>query len=65
MATENPAWVYSCIQGALKDLDHRVATSTVARVLNENGIPRQDGRRPGAPFCGLTGRLVFRAWTPL
>ena len=30
MATENPAWGYSRIQGALKNLDHRVARSTVA-----------------------------------
>jgi putative transposase len=39
MATENPAWGYTRIQGALKKLDHRVARSTVARVLKDNGIP--------------------------
>src|SRR5213594_4096950 len=39
MATENPAWGYSRIQGALKNLDHRVARSTVAKVLKDNGIP--------------------------
>jgi len=39
MATENPTWGYSRIQGALKNLDHRVARSTIARVLNEQGIP--------------------------
>src|SRR5436309_2367943 len=33
MATDNPAWGYSRIQGALKNLDHRVARSTVAKVL--------------------------------
>ena len=38
-ATENPAWGYSRIQGALKNLDHRVARSTVAKVLKDNGIP--------------------------
>jgi putative transposase len=39
MATENPLWGYSRIQGALKNLDHRVARSTIARVLKEQGIP--------------------------
>src|SRR5262245_16490168 len=39
MARENPGWGYSRIQGALKNLDHRVARSTVAGVLKENGIP--------------------------
>src|SRR6267143_4890392 len=39
MATDNPTWGYSRIQGALKNLDHRVARSTIARVLKEQGIP--------------------------
>jgi transposase InsO family protein len=39
MATENPTWGYSRIQGALKNLDHRVARSTIASVLKEQGIP--------------------------
>jgi putative transposase len=44
MATDNPAWGYSRIQGALKNLDHRVARSTVANVLQDNGIPPAPGR---------------------
>src|SRR2546425_5327534 len=44
MATENPAWGYSRIQGALKNLGHRVARSTVAKVLKDNGIPPAPGR---------------------
>src|ERR671919_255001 len=44
MATDNPAWGYSRIQGALKNLDHRVARSTVAKVLKDNGIPPAPGR---------------------
>jgi transposase InsO family protein len=39
MATENPTWGYSRIQGALKNLDHRVARSTIARVLKDQGVP--------------------------
>jgi transposase InsO family protein len=38
MATENPGWGYTRIQGALKNLDDRVARSTVAKVLKHNGI---------------------------
>jgi putative transposase len=44
MATDNPAWGYSRIQGALKNLDHCVARSTVAKVLKDNGIPPAPGR---------------------
>jgi putative transposase len=38
MATENPRWGYCRIQGALKNLDHRVARSTIAAVLKDHGI---------------------------
>src|SRR5207249_7324479 len=44
MATENPAWGYTRIQGALKNLHHHVARSTVARILKDNGIPPAPGR---------------------
>src|SRR5262245_13875810 len=39
MATENPAWGYTRIQGALKNLGHDVARSTIAKALKDNGIP--------------------------
>src|SRR5919106_2420778 len=44
MATENPGWGYSRIQGAVRNLDHRVARSTVAKVLKDQGIPPAPGR---------------------
>ena len=43
MARENPAWGYTRIQGALKNLDHRVARSTVARVLKRQRDPARAG----------------------
>ena len=39
MATDNPTWGYTRIQGALKNLGHRAARSTVAKILRHHGIP--------------------------
>jgi len=44
MATENPTWGYTRIQGALKNVCHRVARSTVAAILKEQGIPPSGAR---------------------
>lgn len=38
MARDNPSWGYDRIQGALANLGHRIAPSTVANILRENGI---------------------------
>ena len=38
MATDNATWGYCRIQGELKKLDHRVARSTIAKALKDNGI---------------------------
>jgi transposase InsO family protein len=45
---------YSHIQGALKNLGHRVARSTVAKVLKDNGIP-------SAPWRPSSWRTFLRA----
>jgi hypothetical protein len=47
MATENATWGYTRIQGALKNLGHRVGRSTIARILRDQGIP-PSGQRPMA-----------------
>jgi hypothetical protein len=45
MATENPTWGYTRIQGALKNMGHRVARSTIATILKAEGLP-PSGERP-------------------
>ena len=44
MAAENPSWGYTRIQGALKNLGHRVARSTIATILKAEGIPPSSER---------------------
>jgi len=55
VATENPGWGYTRIQGALKNLGHGVARSTVAKVLKANGIS-------SAPDRPSSWRTFLRAY---
>jgi hypothetical protein len=47
MAEDNPTWGYSRIQGALRHLNHRVARSTVAKIMKEHGIEPSPERPMG------------------
>jgi hypothetical protein len=44
MAEDNPTWGYTRIQGALKNLGHKVGRSTVARILKAHGLPPAPNR---------------------
>ena len=57
MATENPSWGYTRMQGALKNVGHRVARSTIASILKAEGIP-PSRERP------TTWRTFLRAHWP-
>ena len=39
MASENPTWGYTRMQGALKNVGHCVSRSTIRRILKAAGLP--------------------------
>jgi len=53
IAREAPSWGYSRIQGALANLGHRVARTTVAKILKQHGFdpaPQRGKRTPWSTF---------------
>ena len=61
-AEENASWGYARIQGALKHLDHRVARSTIAKVLKEHGLkPSPDRPMSWASFVRSHAHLIAAA----
>jgi putative transposase len=62
MTEENPSWGYARIQGALRHLNHRVARSTIAKVLKEHGIkPSPDRPMSWATFVRSHAHLIAAA----
>jgi transposase InsO family protein len=62
MAEENPSWGYARIQGALRHLNHRVARSTIAKILKEHGIgPSPDRPMSWATFVRAHAHLIAAA----
>ncbi|GJM22518.1 MAG: hypothetical protein DHS20C15_24330 [Planctomycetota bacterium] len=72
MATDNSNWGYCRIQGELKGLGQRVASSTIASVLKENGIkPAPDRPSSWRTFLrthwdqiAATDFFSAEVWTP-
>ena len=53
MAVENPQWGYTRIRGALSNLGHEIARTTVKRILHDHGIdpaPERSRRIPWKTF---------------
>jgi putative transposase len=71
MATENPTWGYTRIQGALKNVGHCVGRSTVRRILKAGGLPPVPQRPTSwqtflkAHWGGIAGADFFttEVWT--
>jgi putative transposase len=71
-ATENSNWGYCRIEGALRNLGHRVAPSTIRKVLKENGIrPAPDRHTSWGSFLrthwgaiAATDFFTAEVWTP-
>lgn len=62
MAEANPSWGYARIQGALRHVGHRVARSTIAKVLKEHGIgPSPDRPMSWRAFVRSHAHLIAAA----
>ena len=72
MAVENPQWGYTRIRGALSNLGHEIARTTVKRILHDHGIepaPERSRRLPWktvlqAHWEGLTACDLFAVEVP-
>jgi transposase InsO family protein len=74
MAQENPRWGYTSIQGALANLGHGIARTTVANILKAHGIepaPRRGKRTTWRTFLkahwnnlAAADFFTVEVWTP-
>jgi transposase InsO family protein len=61
MATENPSWGYTRIQGALANVNYTVSRGTIATILNRRGIdPAPERQKPTT-----RGEFVRAHWSVL
>ncbi|MEL6397217.1 MAG: integrase core domain-containing protein [Planctomycetota bacterium] len=71
MACENPGWGYLRLEGALKEAGHRVARTTIANILKEQGLePAPRRHTPWSTFLrnhwgasAATDFFTVEAWT--
>ena len=64
MASENPRWGYTRIQGALSNLGHKVARGTVANILKREGLepaPTRGKHTPWSVFLKAHWRSLVAA----
>ena len=50
MASENPSWGYTRIQGAMRNLGHKLGRGTIRGILKEHGIEPAPERGKGMPW---------------
>jgi putative transposase len=64
MATENRDWGYRRMQGALANLGHEVARSTISNILKEHGLepaPERNRKTTGKEFLSRYGEAIVAA----
>src|SRR5215469_9133165 len=61
MAEENRSWGYRRIQGALSNLGHKIARSTIAEMLARHGMepaPERERKTTGKEFLSRHGEMI-------
>ena len=56
MAVDNPRWGYTRIRGALSNLGHTIARTTVKRILHDHGVDPAPERSRHMPWNQLLQR---------
>ena len=57
MAVDNPRWGYTRIRGALSNLGHTIARTTVKRILHDHGVDPAPERSRHMPWKTFPGGL--------